>query len=147
MPKSARSRPTTSVGKGLKRPTTARPAIIATTSASSKKETSNKETLTAQEDLSGVNDPIAKSIQDRNKAGGLTAIIKEADAKKQGIIVKKLPLLKLKGTTITVDFLYQSSKKKEVVTKAPNAGGAKSANDPAKRTKSVQKTTSLEVKP
>ena len=61
--------------------------------------------------------------------------------------MKKLPLLKIKGTTITVDFLDQSSKKKEVATKAPNAGGAKSANDPAKRTKSVQKTTSLEVKP
>ena len=82
MPKSARSRPTNSVGKGLKRPTTARPAIVATAPASSKKEMSNGEALVAQEDLSGVDDPIAKAIQDRNKAGGLTAIIKEIDAKK-----------------------------------------------------------------
>ena len=146
MPKSARSRPTTSVGKGLKKPTTARPSVVATTPASSKKEQSNKEALPPQEDLSGVDDPIAKSIQDRNKAGGLNAMIKEGDAKKQGIIVKKLPLLKIKGTTITIDFLAPSPKKKEVPTKATTASASKPVNDPAKRTKSVQKTTSLEVK-
>ena len=60
--------------------------------------------------------------------------------------MKKLPLLKIKGTTTTVDFLDQSSKKKEVSAKASNVAGSKSANNPAKRTKSVQKTTTLEVK-
>ena len=62
---------------------------------------SNDEALIAREDLSGVDDPIAQSIQDRVKGGGLSSVIKEADAKKQGITVVKPPAHKTKATATT----------------------------------------------
>ena len=52
----------------------------------------------ARENLTGVDDPIAHSIQSRVKAGGLSATVKEADAKKQGLKIVKPPAHKVKAS-------------------------------------------------
>ena len=49
----------------------------------------NKSSTT--DDLAGIDDPIALSMQDRIKAGGLSAFLQELDAKKKGIRFFRAP--------------------------------------------------------
>ena len=65
----------------------------------------DKEALITRENLKGVDDPIAQSIQDRVKGGGLGSVIKEAEIIKYGIVVKKPPAHQAKAATNLQDFL------------------------------------------
>lgn len=88
--KSTPARPAT----GIKRPTTAASQSMGAA-----------DIAIAREDLGGVDDPIAQSIQDRVKAGGLTATVKEADAKKQGLQIPKVAAHKVKASNALQDFV------------------------------------------
>ena len=79
---------------GIKRPTTAASQSMGAA-----------DMAIAREDLSGVDDPIAQSVQDRVKAGGLTATVKEADAKKQGLQIPKAAAHKVKASNALQDFV------------------------------------------
>ena len=61
--------------------------------------------ITLNEDLKDANDPIALSLQDRLKAGGLTTVIKEMDAKKSGIKLPKLSKHTAKASAQVQDFV------------------------------------------
>jgi len=74
-----------SLKAGASRPQTALPGRKPATAAV--EETS----VTTNENLLGVNDPIAHAIQSRLKAGGLASVVKEADAKKQGFTLSSAP--------------------------------------------------------
>ena len=72
-------RPATAIGKSK--------SVAASSSAAGADETS----VTANEDLSGANDPIASAMQERLKAGGVSSVVKEIDAKKKGMPMNKHP--------------------------------------------------------
>lgn len=78
-----------------------------------------------KEDLTGVDDPIAHSIQDRVKAGGnLSATVKEADLKKHGIKNPKPAAHKVKASAQLQDFVDPSSSgKSESTPKTSGIGG------------------------
>ena len=61
-------------------------------------------TVTANENLTDSNDPIAIAIQERLKAGGVSSTVKEADAKKQGMPMNKFPkhVMKPGGALVTL---------------------------------------------
>jgi len=72
----------------------ARPATAAVgkkTASAAGAAASEETSVSVNENLADANDPIAVAIQDRLKAGGLASTVKEADAKKQGIPMNKLP--------------------------------------------------------
>lgn len=60
----------------------------------------------------------------------MNSIIKEADVKKQGIIVKKQPAHKVKGNFTTQDFIGAASAKKE----APSDGSKIGDGTPSRNT-------------
>lgn len=65
--------------------------------APAKKGAADETSVSANENLEGVDDPIAISMQARVKAGGVNTQIKELDAKKQGIKIFKTPKLVIKN--------------------------------------------------
>lgn len=104
------------------------------------------------EDLSGADDPIAQSIQDRLKSGGLTNTIKEADAAKQGIKILKVPAHKVKASTNTPlqDFVggTASSGLRPPTAKATGAkGGVSPAKSSRPSTASASAKLSGGIKP
>jgi len=74
---------------GVSRPQTALPGRkpVAAAAAAVVEETS----VTPNENLQGVNDPVAHAMQQRLKAGGLASVVKEVDAKKQGMPMSSAP--------------------------------------------------------
>ena len=73
----------------------------------------DKEALIARENLKGVDDPIAQSIQARVKGGGLGSVIKETEISKYGIVVKKPPAQQAIAATNLQDFLDSPQIEKE----------------------------------
>ena len=99
--------PSASAGR-VGRPATAAPGkkSISTSAAGASDETS----VTANENLAGLNDPVAQAMQDRLKAGGLTSTIKDVDAKKQGVQIPKLAKLVLKpGQAALTNFVEENN--------------------------------------
>ena len=81
------------------------------------------------------------------KGGGLSSVIKEADAKKQGIVVIKPPAHKTKATATTQDFVDPSSAKKETSAVRSNKGSGIPAKSPMKRPTTGAKPTGVGLKP
>ena len=68
-------------------------------SAAKPTESSDGIGVSPNEDLSGADDPIAQSLQDRLKAGGLTSTVKETDLRKLNIKILKVPKHTVKAST------------------------------------------------
>lgn len=91
------ARPATAVTKpGVKKavvkPGGVRPAtamVGSKKSASVSAAATEETTVTTNENLADIDDPIALALQSRLKAGGVSSVVKEADAKKNGMPMHK----------------------------------------------------------
>ena len=84
----------------------------------------DKEALIARENLKGVDDPIAQSIQDRVKGGGLGSVLKEAEIIKHGIVVKTPPAHQAMAAPNLQDILDSPQIEEEPSILTPGTGGA-----------------------
>lgn len=75
----------------MKPPSSAASSRIGAGAKASGAKKTEESSVSANENLDGVDDPIAQAVQDRIKAGGLNTQIKELDAKKQKITVFSAP--------------------------------------------------------
>ena len=110
-------------------------------------------TVTANENLTDSNDPIAIAIQERLKAGGVSSTVKEADAKKQGMPMNKFPkhVMKPGGALVTLvqDGASGAAAGKDKLVKPVGVkfAAALKGVSPAKKPGSVATKTGLALKP
>ena len=84
----------------------------------------DKEALITRENLKGVDDPIAQSIQDGVQGGGLGSVLKEAEIIKHGIVAKKPPAHQAMAAPNLQDILDSPQMEEDPSNLTSGTGGA-----------------------